>query len=67
MQIDESVAACYATMRLDLKKRGTPIPENDIWIAAACLELEVPLLSKDKHFNLVAGLNVITWESSGKN
>ena len=47
-----------------LKKRGTPIPENDIWIAAACLELEVPLLSRDAHFNLVDELNVINWENS---
>ena len=64
MQIDEPVAARYAAVRLDLKKRGTPIPENDVWIAAACLELEVPLISRDAHFNLVDGLNVINWENS---
>jgi tRNA(fMet)-specific endonuclease VapC len=67
IQIDESVAARYARVRFDLKRRGNPIPENDIWIAAACLDLEVPLLSRDNHFNLVPGLNVITWENSGGN
>jgi len=64
MQIDESVAACYARIRLDLKRRGNPIPENDIWIAAACLVLEVPLLSRDDHFKLVPQLNVISWENT---
>jgi tRNA(fMet)-specific endonuclease VapC len=67
MPIDESVAARYARVRFDLKRRGTPIPENDIWIAAACLDLEVPLLSRDDHFKLVPGLNVISWETTAGN
>jgi tRNA(fMet)-specific endonuclease VapC len=67
MQIDESVAARYARVRFDLKQRGNPIPENDIWIAAACLDLEVPLLSRDDHFKLVPGLKVISWENTGDN
>ena len=64
LPIDESVAARYARVRFDLKKRGNPIPENDIWIAAACLNLEVPLLSQDNHFNQVPGLSVISWENT---
>ena len=67
MPIDESVAARYARVRFDLKRRGTPIPENDIWIAAACLDLEVPLLCRDDHFKLVPGLNVISWETTAGN
>ena len=66
MQIDEAVAARYARVHFDLKRLGTPIPENDIWIAAACLDLEVPLLSRDDHFKLVPGLNVISWDNTGK-
>jgi tRNA(fMet)-specific endonuclease VapC len=64
MQIDESVAARYARVRLDLKRRGNPIPENDIWIGAACLVLEVPLVSRDDHFRCVPGLTVISWENT---
>jgi len=64
MQIDESVAARYARVRFDLKRQGNPIPENDIWIAASCLVLEVPLLSQDIHFTHVPGLQVISWENS---
>ena len=61
MQVDEAVATCYAKVRSNLKKRGTPIPENDIWIAAACLELEVPLLSRDGHFKYIEELDVCEW------
>ncbi len=64
MQIDESVAARYAKVRFDLKRRGNPIPENDIWIAAACLVPEVTLISRDNHFRLVPGLNVISWDNT---
>ncbi|MBC2699106.1 MAG: type II toxin-antitoxin system VapC family toxin [ANME-2 cluster archaeon] len=61
MQVDEAVATLYAKVRFNLKKNGTPIPENDIWVAAACLELEVPLLSRDGHFKHVEGLDVYNW------
>lgn len=61
MHIDEAVTTCYARVRFNLKKNGTPIPENDIWVAAACLELEVPLLSRDAHFKHVEGLDVCAW------
>gem|GEM_PF-217113 len=45
--IAEAIATRYATVRLKLKKMGHPIPENDIWVAATCLELGVPLLTRD--------------------
>ena len=61
MQVDEAVATRYAKVRFNLKKNGTPIPENDIWVAAACLELEVPLLSRDGHFKYVEGLDICNW------
>ena len=41
--------------------------KNDIWIAAACLDQKVPLLSRDDHFRLVPGLNFISWENTGGN
>ena len=60
--IDDAVAIRYATVRLQLKKIGRPIPENDIWVAATCLELGVPLLTRDGHFDHIHGLEVINWE-----
>lgn len=60
--IDDAVAIRYATVRLQLKKIGRPIPENGIWVAATCLELGVPLLTRDGHFDHIHGLEVINWE-----
>jgi len=59
--IDEDIAARYAMVRFKLKKMGRPIPENDLWIAAACLELDVALLSQDTHFEYVSDLQVVHW------
>jgi tRNA(fMet)-specific endonuclease VapC len=59
--IDQSIAERYADVRLALKQGGTPIPENDMWIAASCLRLDVPLLTNDKHFDLIPDLEVIHW------
>jgi len=39
-----------------LRRRGTPIPSNDIWIAAHALESGASLLSYDSHFSVVDGL-----------
>ncbi len=58
---DENIAARYASVRHRLRKIGRPIPENDIWIAAACLEFDVPLLTRDVHFESVEGLRVMNW------
>lgn len=52
------VADTYAEIRLQLKQAGRPIPENDIWIAALCVAYDVPLLSRDQHFEYVSGLRL---------
>jgi tRNA(fMet)-specific endonuclease VapC len=62
MSIDEAAAIRYAKVRYNLKKKGNPIPENDIWIAALCLEHDVPLLTNDGHFNNIHELEVINWK-----
>jgi|LQYC01.1.fsa_nt_gi tRNA(fMet)-specific endonuclease VapC len=60
LRISEVTANAYARTRLGLKKKGKPIPENDIWIAAACIENKLPLLSNDAHFKEIDHLNLIT-------
>ena len=52
----------YSVIRSDLKKRGRPIPENDIWIAASCIELDVPLVTRDSHFSSVYDLKLVQWD-----
>ena len=54
--VDERTAEFYASILNDLKGAGTPIPTNDIWIAAIAFQHGYSLFSKDKHFNPVPGL-----------
>jgi predicted nucleic acid-binding protein len=50
------VATRYGILVQQLKAQGTPVPTNDIWIAAAALEHGAHLLSYDTHFSHVPGL-----------
>lgn len=52
----DTTASHYADLRLHLKTTGTPIPANDLWIAAITKELDLPLLSNDSHFDLIPDL-----------
>jgi len=49
----------YALIYRDLRRSGKPIPTNDIWIAASCLERGALLFTFDQHFEQIAGLRVI--------
>jgi tRNA(fMet)-specific endonuclease VapC len=46
----------FGRLARHLKRVGTPIPTNDIWLAAQCLELGAELVSFDRHFDKVPGL-----------
>jgi tRNA(fMet)-specific endonuclease VapC len=61
LSIDEETTVHYASVRTETKKQGTPIPSNDVWIAALCRQHAMQLLSRDKHFDSVAGLQRIDW------
>lgn len=54
-------ADLYGRIKLALRRAGTPIPENDKWIAAAALEHQLPIVTNDKHFENVAGLEIIRY------
>jgi tRNA(fMet)-specific endonuclease VapC len=53
------VAERYGVVVRELRGQGTPLPTNDIWIAASALELGARLLSYDSHFTSVPGLLVV--------
>lgn len=59
LNINFLVAEEYANIRKQLKDKGKPIPENDIWIAAICLSNQLPLATKDKHFRYIEGLIIL--------
>ena len=56
---DEAVAERYGYLGRDLRQQGTPIPTNDLWIAASAMETGARLVSYDAHFECVPGLIVI--------
>lgn len=51
-----AIAVRYAEISYALRRRGVPIPENDIWIAATAFETGSRVLSYDRHFDLINGL-----------
>jgi tRNA(fMet)-specific endonuclease VapC len=61
LAVDEHTAVHYAEIRLELKMAGTPIPVNDLWIAALTRQHGFALLSRDHHFDRVAGLQRLSW------
>jgi predicted nucleic acid-binding protein len=61
LTVDESTARRYAEIRDELKDRGRPIPSNDLWIAALARQHDLPLLSRDGHFDWVPSLNRVGW------
>ena len=56
--IDENTAEFYAQVYWNLKRNGTPIPTNDMWIAASALQHGLALFSLDGHFKEVDGLMI---------
>lgn len=61
LKCDVKTANYYGQVRLFLKKKGRPIPQNDIWIAATAIQYHLPLVTRDKHFSFIEGLQVEKW------
>jgi len=49
----------YSEIINNLKKAGTPVPTNDIWIAAVAFQHGLKLFTKDAHFSFVKGLMLV--------
>lgn len=60
------VAEEYAYIRLKLKEKRTPIPENDIWIASICSTNKITLATRDKHFDNVENLEIYNIYSASR-
>ncbi|MEA2564785.1 MAG: tRNA(fMet)-specific endonuclease VapC [Acidobacteriota bacterium] len=60
LDIRLSTTDIYSVVRLGLKRKGKPIPENDVWIAAVCIEHGLSLATSDGHFREVEGLTLAT-------
>lgn len=58
---NEKTAEQYGKIMSELRKRGHPIPTNDVWISAIALQYEFTLVAMDKHFKEITNLNLKEW------
>ena len=56
-----SVAEAYAGIDVALRRKGRPIPVNDVWVAAVALTRGAVLVTNDDHFTRVEGLVLENW------
>jgi tRNA(fMet)-specific endonuclease VapC len=61
LDITEQTTRHYAAINRELRRAGKPIPTNDLWIAALCRQYNLPLLSRDRHFDVVSGVQRLNW------
>ena len=54
LPVDEEVAHLYADIVADLRKAGTPLPTNDMWIAAAAARAGAAVITYDDHFKTIS-------------
>ena len=54
----EETSEQFAVTKEALRQTGTPLPMNDVWIAAHCLQLGATMVTLDGHFSSVPGLRV---------
>lgn len=62
LPLDDVTSERYAVILDYLRKQGTPIPTNDLWIAASAMQHGLTIISGDKHFTLIPHVVVETVE-----
>jgi tRNA(fMet)-specific endonuclease VapC len=61
LNCDTDTAQRYGEIKNALRRKGRPIPENDIWIAAIALQYDLTLVTRDAHFKQVNSLQIEAW------
>ncbi len=61
LSCDVETARQCGTLKDQLRKKGRPIPENDLWIAAITIQHNLTLATRDVHFGLIEEFKVETW------
>lgn len=60
VEVTQESAEIYSQIKVFLRRKGIPIPTNDVWIAAHAIETGSVLVTYDKHFLKIPGLRI--WE-----
>jgi len=61
LKCDLETGYWYGRIKKELKDKGKPIPENDIWIIALAKQHNIELVSRDIHFKYVENLKLTIW------
>lgn len=61
IECTSDVAIKYGAIHRFLRSKGSMIPINDIWIAACCIVADIPLATRDAHFQRVPDLTIEMW------
>lgn len=61
LSVSVETTESYAGVRSMLDRKGSPIPSNDMWIAALALQHRLPIISRDAHFDVVDGITRVSW------
>jgi tRNA(fMet)-specific endonuclease VapC len=62
VQIDFDTADCYAEILTYLRNQGTPVPTNDVWIAASAMQHGLRVLTTDAHFEKIPQVRTLRFE-----
>ena len=57
--VDERISVVYGSVFMQLRRAGTPVPTNDMWIAATVLSAGAALFTFDAHFAAIDALRVV--------
>lgn len=60
LPVEGEVTRHFAEIVIDLRRAGTPLPTNDVWVAATAARAGAPVLSYDAHFEKVARVGSVT-------
>lgn len=58
---DRVTAEAYSRLKDALRRKGRPIPDNDLWIAATAVQHGLTLAERDEHFSEIDGLDHVRW------
>ncbi len=61
LPVDIPVSKWYGYLKHRQRRRGLPVPDNDLWIAATAMRHELTLVTRDRHFDRIEGLTKATW------
>ncbi|MBW2526998.1 MAG: type II toxin-antitoxin system VapC family toxin [Deltaproteobacteria bacterium] len=61
VEVDDEAASIYADIVVALREAGTPVPTNDIWIAATAVRERATVVTYDRHFSQIrrAGVRIL--------